>query len=74
VGAALTGISPDTRIPAWTLFISTALIVFPAAAGVMGGDVRVLVERLYREHGSDLEARLFRITCEPCRVTRAVAG
>ena len=40
----------------------------------MGGDVRVLVERLYREHGSDLEARLFRITCEPCRVTRAVAG
>lgn len=62
LGGALPGNPSDTRIPCWTLLISTGRIVFPAAAGVMGGDVRVLVERLYREHGSDLEARLFRIT------------
>ena len=35
---------------------------FPAAGGLMGNDVRAWAERLYREHGSALEAHLYRIT------------
>jgi len=62
LGETLAAIPSDTRISGRTLLIFQGRTVFLPAAGLMEADARFCVERLFREHGRRLEARLYRIT------------